>query len=247
LSDVLVLCYHAVSDTWEAPLSVTPRCLEEHLELVVKRGYRGSTFTEAVLGPPFPKTVAVTFDDAFSSVLEKAHPILDRLGLVATIFVPTDFPDGTDARLSWPGIDNWLGGEHDAELRPMSWEEVRGLADEGWEIGSHTKSHPRLPSLADHELDTELTESREVVEERLGCPCPALAYPYGDQDGRVVEAAARAGYTAAGALPSRLRKGGPLCWPRVGVNQRDDLRRFRLKVSRAMRRFRASPLWPERR
>jgi peptidoglycan/xylan/chitin deacetylase (PgdA/CDA1 family) len=247
LPDVLVLCYHAVSETWQAPLSVTPRSLEEHLELVLERGYRGSTFTEAVLDPPFPKTVAITFDDAFLSVLEKGRPILERLGLVGTVFVPTDFPDGREARLSWPGIDSWLSGEHEAELRPMSWDEVRGLADQGWEIGSHTRSHPRLPSLDDHELESELSESRKLLEERLGRPCPGLAYPYGDQDDRVVAAADRAGYTAAGALPSRLRQGGPLCWPRVGVNQRDDLRRFRLKVSRAMRLVRASPLWPERR
>jgi peptidoglycan/xylan/chitin deacetylase (PgdA/CDA1 family) len=246
VADVLVLCYHAVSEEWPAPLSVTPDGLREQLGLLVERGYRGVGFVEAVTSPPAPKTVAVTFDDAFRSVLERARPILDELGLTATLFVPTDFPEQPDAPMRWPGIDQWLGGEHESELRPMSWDEVRSLADAGWEIGSHTKSHPRLPGLVDSELERELEDSRLILEERLGRPCPGLAYPYGDHDARVAEAAGRAGYTAAGTLPVRFDRPDALRWPRVGVYHDDDLRRFRMKVSRVMRMARATPFWPQR-
>ena len=68
-----------------------------------------------------------------------------------------------------------------------------------------------------------------------GRPCESIAYPYGDHDDRVVEAARRAGYVAAGTLPSRLDERGPLRFPRVGVYYGDDERRFRLKVSRPLR------------
>jgi peptidoglycan/xylan/chitin deacetylase (PgdA/CDA1 family) len=246
VADVLVLCYHAVSERWPAPLSVTPGALREQLGLVVRRGYRGAGFTEAVVSPPAGRTVAVTFDDAFRSVLELARPILDDLGLTATVFVPTDFPEHPDAPMRWPGIEQWLGGEHEPELRPMSWNELRVLADAGWEIGSHTKSHPRLSSLSDSDLERELEDSRLILEERFGRPCPGLAYPYGDHDARVVEAAGRAGYTAAGTLPVRFDRPSPLRWPRAGVYHGDDLRRFRLKASRIMRLARASPFWPQR-
>src|SRR5205085_9051635 len=86
LSDVLVLCYHAVSPTWGASLSVTPDEFESQLRTLLRRGWRGATFRDAVLRPPWPRTLAVTFDDAFLSVLELAHPILARLGLPATVF-----------------------------------------------------------------------------------------------------------------------------------------------------------------
>ena len=56
----------------------------------MRRGYRGATFEDAVSAPPARRTLAVTFDDAYLSVLELGKPILDRLGLVATVFVPTD-------------------------------------------------------------------------------------------------------------------------------------------------------------
>jgi peptidoglycan/xylan/chitin deacetylase (PgdA/CDA1 family) len=124
----------------------------------------------------------------------------------------------------------------------MSWEELRGLADGGWEIGSHTCSHPRLTQIDDDALERELTVSREVCAERMGRPCESIAYPYGDHDDRVVEATGRAGYSAAGTLPARVETGGPLRYPRVGVYYGDSLLRFRAKVSPLVHGLRASPL-----
>jgi peptidoglycan/xylan/chitin deacetylase (PgdA/CDA1 family) len=241
-SDLLVLCYHAVSARWPADLSITPANLEAQLGLLADRGYRGVTFTRGVLDSPQGKAVAVTFDDAYRSVLELGEPILARLGWPATVFVPTDLA-GTDRPMSWPGIDHWTGGEFDRELVPMSWDELDSLAARGWEIGSHTCSHPRLTQLDDTALDQELQRSRSACEDRLGRPCESIAYPYGDHDTRVLEAARRARYRAAGTLPSRMNARDPLRWPRVGVYNGDDLRRFKTKVSPLVRGLRASRAW----
>ena len=80
MSDVLVLCYHAVSSDWEADLSVRPEALESQLALLSGRGYRGATFSRAVTEPPASRTVAVTFDDAYRSVIALARPILEEFG-----------------------------------------------------------------------------------------------------------------------------------------------------------------------
>jgi len=241
--EVLVLCLHAVSERWPADLSTTPERLEAQLRLLVDRGYRGATFFEAVSAPPAPKTLAVTFDDAYLSVLALGLPILSALGLPGTVFVPTDFP-ARGAPMAWPGIDHWLGGPHEAELTPLDWAQLEALADAGWEVGSHTRSHPRLPTLDDSSLASELQESRRECEARLNRPCRSLAYPYGAVDARVAAAAGAAGYAAAGTLPrGRLHRPEPLLWPRVGVYHGDDERRFRLKVSTTVRRLRASAAW----
>jgi peptidoglycan/xylan/chitin deacetylase (PgdA/CDA1 family) len=241
VTEAIVLCYHALSPTWRADLSTTPELFERQLKLLLRRGYRGVTFDHAVR-TPHARLLAVTFDDAYSSVRELAHPILDRLGLPATVFAPTA---GIDAGgpLSWPGIDRWLGGEHEHELTPMSWAQLRELADAGWQIGSHTVTHPHLTQLDDGALEEELGRSKAVCEERLQAPCGSLAYPYGDVDARVVAASARAGYTTAAALPSGLGARDPLDWPRIGVYRGDDERRFRVKVSPTVRRLRSSALW----
>lgn len=241
--DTLVLCYHALSERFPAQLSTTPERFSRQLEMLARRGYRGVRFSEAVRRPP-GRTVAVTFDDGYRSVLQLGLPILDELGWPATIFVPTDFIDG-QVPMSWPGIERWLGGEHEGELLPLSWEQLRTLAGHGWEVGSHTCSHPRLTELDDETLARELGESRSACELHMRRPCESLAYPYGDVDARVVAAAAAAGYETAAALPHRPGPERALEWPRVGVYFKDSLGRFALKSLPLVRRLRGlrAP-WP---
>lgn len=230
-----------MSETWPADLSVTSAALQAQLEHLVDRGYRGATFHEAVTAPPSPRTLAVTFDDAYRSVLERAEPILTELGLVATVFVPTAFA-GSDEPMAWPGIDGWLAGPHAEELLPLSWEELGRLAQLGWEIGSHARTHPRLTGLDDQSLRRELEDSRAACERHLGTACRTIAYPYGDEDDRVARAATAAGYEAAAALPERLARGDRMRWPRIGIYHSDTARAFGLKVHPAVRYLRTSPL-----
>jgi peptidoglycan/xylan/chitin deacetylase (PgdA/CDA1 family) len=241
MPDVLVLCYHAVSERFPAALSVTPEAFERQLHLLARAGYRGATFEDAVKAPS-GRTVAITFDDAYRSVLTLGKPLLDAAGFTATVYAPTAYLDSPEWPLKWDGIEQWHGGEHEQELVPMSWDQLGELAEAGWEIGSHTRTHPHLTQVDDDALREELVRSREEVEGHLG-RCATLAYPYGDHDERVVAAAGAAGYAAAGTLPARLHAERPLAWPRVGIYHADDERRFRLKVSRTMRRVRASRLW----
>ena len=159
------------------------------------------------------------------------------------MFVPTAYT-GRDEPMSWPGIDHWLHGPHVDELMPMSWEQVRELADSGWEIGSHTRTHPHLTTLDDHQLEAELVRSRAELEEALGRPCETIAYPYGDEDDRVAAATEAAGYARAAALPyPRLHPPETYRWPRVGVYQGDDLKRFARKIAPAFRWLRANRAW----
>ena len=242
MTDVLALCYHAVSRSWDAGMAVTPERLEAQLRLLIERGYRGATFHQAVTAPPARRTVAVTFDDGFRSVYEHALEVLDRLGVPGTVFVVTDFV-GSAEPMCWRGIQEWVGGPSADELIAMSWHQLRQLADAGWEIGSHTRTHPPLTHCDDDALERELRGSREVCEERLGRPCLSLAYPYGDVDGRVVQAAGAAGYETACTLPDHFGRPMPLRWPRIGVWRGDSGVRFRAKVSPRFTALRASPAW----
>jgi peptidoglycan/xylan/chitin deacetylase (PgdA/CDA1 family) len=243
VTDVLVLCYHAVSERWPADLAVTPAQLRDQLAHLLARGYRGATFTSAVTDPPAPKTVAVTFDDAYRSVLELAYPVLDRLGLPATMYVPTAWP-GRDGPMAWPGIDHWVGGPWEDELRPLSWDELRRLERAGWEIGSHTRTHARLTELDDARLAAELMGSRSDCERELSRPCTSIAYPYGDVDDRVAAAAGRAGYRAGAGLARGRHRPRPIEWPRLGPVREDSLARFRRQSSPLVRRVLASPAGP---
>lgn len=223
----LVLGYHAISARWPCTLAVSPQALEQQLERVVRRGHRGVTLTEMVTGRHRGPVVVVTFDDAYRSVLELAFPILQRLGLPGTVFAATAHVDGTPMR--WPGIDGWLDTEHRSELTGCTWDELSVLARAGWEIGSHTCTHARLPALDDAALADELRGSRQDCEQRLGSPCRTIAYPYGDSDARVAAAAGAAGYVATiGGPPSPCGPPHPL---RADIYRKDDAWRVALKTS----------------
>jgi peptidoglycan/xylan/chitin deacetylase (PgdA/CDA1 family) len=229
MSELLVLCYHAISPTWPAALSVTPEAFERQISLLVSRGWAPSTYTRAVCEPPNARTLAVTFDDAFASVARYALPVLRRLGVAATVFAPTEYVSRS-APLAWPGLAEWERGPHAGELRAMTWEQLGELADEGWEIGSHTRTHPHLTALDDAALATELRASRAECADRLGRPVTAIAYPYGDVDARVEAATGAAGYATAAAMAWPSEAVDRLRHPRVGVYHKDSWARFRLKV-----------------
>ncbi|MFZ0376799.1 MAG: polysaccharide deacetylase family protein [Solirubrobacteraceae bacterium] len=243
MGDVLVLCYHAVSPTWNATFSVTPDTLEHQLSQLVRAGWRGATFSDAVLAPRGRRTLAVTFDDGFASAFEVAEPILTRLGLPGTVFVPTAFM-GERQHLRWQGIEAWIGTPHEDELRCMTWDEIGQLTDRGWEVGSHTCRHPHLTTLSDAELSMELRESFEQCSKHLGSPCRSIAYPYGDVDVRVATAAKETGYQTGACLAHSLVPLGAHVWPRVGIWHNDSSLRFRLKSWRFTRSARASRLRP---
>ncbi len=221
----LVLCYHAVSDTWEHTLSVPPRAFEEQILRILRSGHAPLTAEQALLHSA--KGFHVTFDDAFRSI----NGALDRLASLrvpATVFACSDYAD--EGRPLVVG-DLEQTGEPRRELETMTWDELRSLAERGIEVGSHTVSHPHLPELSDVELDDELRRSKERLEDELRRPCPFLAYPFGSQNARVRAAARAAGYRAAFALPGRQ---SPIDWwaiPRVGVYGRDGARRAALKMS----------------
>jgi peptidoglycan/xylan/chitin deacetylase (PgdA/CDA1 family) len=133
--------------------------------------------------------------------------------------------------IGWPGLAHWADTEHAHELRAMSWDSLRTLAASGWEIGSHTRSHPHLPRLNFHGILAELQESRVICEQMLGAVCRSVAYPFGEADGRVRAAAEAAGYEAAAGLSEAAFLGRDrFDWPRVGVWHGEPGWRFDLKV-----------------
>jgi peptidoglycan/xylan/chitin deacetylase (PgdA/CDA1 family) len=219
--DVLVLCYHGVTpDSLHG--EVTPDALRAQLSLVGERGYRWATFTDAVTGDEPGRVASVTFDDGIASAVEHGFPVLEEVGAPGTMFL-------TLTMLGW-------GGRLDAGAASQ-------LTERGWEIGSHTMTHPVLTNVDDAVLHEELATSKRELERLTGAPCTAVSYPTGRCDARVVAAAGAAGYVAGAALEGATDiPPGPLAWPRVGIRGDDSLAVFRVKCSRTMRRVRSSRL-----
>ena len=79
---------------------------------------------------------------------------------------------------------------------PLAWDDFPRIDPGLVTIGSHTVSHPILTRIDDQHLERELTESRRVLEDRLGRSVDLFCYPNGSMDQRVREVAERV-YRAA--------------------------------------------------
>jgi peptidoglycan/xylan/chitin deacetylase (PgdA/CDA1 family) len=202
----LVLCYHAVSPTWEHRLAIQP-------DLLLRQVRALSRF----------RPVHTTFDDAFRSA-PSIFPALERLGVPIQIFVCTSYAR-TGAPLTLPE----LAGDDPEQLATMDWDALLEHADRGVAIGSHAVSHAHLTKVSADELRRELNESKEEIEDRLGRPCEDLAYPYGEHDERVRAAARAAGYGRAYAL--RGSRSDPYAAPRVDLYRRHTVPRTLLRVA----------------
>lgn len=222
----LVLCYHSVSDEWEHQLAVRTRAFERQLASLLRRGFR-PVAAEAVLDGG-RRSLHVTFDDAYADI-GGALGTLERLGVPATVFASTAFAD-EGRPLDVPELADEAAARPE-RLRTMTWEQLRGIAERGVTIGSHTVNHPHLPTLSDSELDRELGDSRARIEDELGRPCRLFAYPYGEHDDRVRAAVRRVGYDAAFALWAGSSRRDRFALPRVDLYRRDDGLRGTLKTS----------------
>ena len=121
------------------------------------------------------KWIACTFDDGYSGVFENALPILRKHNYTATVFVCSDYMGEPN---NWNFKDKIV-------RKHMTEEELKQLQKEGWEIGSHGKTHQSLLRLDDLNLIEELSKSKEKLQELFG-PIQSYAYPYGDYNDYIV-------------------------------------------------------------
>src|SRR3990172_11476281 len=80
--------------------------------------------------------ISFTFDEGYASALTQAAPTLAKYGLSGTVYVTTGCMGMTTA-------PNSCRANTDATY--MSWDQLSQLKNSyGWEVGSHTVSHPYL-------------------------------------------------------------------------------------------------------
>ncbi len=116
-------------------------------------------------------TLSITFDDGYRDNVEVAAPILRRLALPATFFITTGFigsqfvPVWDEHLFRHPG---W-----------MSWDDVRRLKRDGFDIGNHTDSHLDMGVANLDAVREDLAASRRKLNDELGISAPLFAYPFG--------------------------------------------------------------------
>jgi peptidoglycan/xylan/chitin deacetylase (PgdA/CDA1 family) len=175
---LIVLYYHAVRSQEAPAFARQLDAIGAYADVV------GPDYLGAAEGRP---KVAVTFDDAFVSVIDNALPLLAARKFPFTVFVPTRC---LGARPSWMMEDDAA----DKEEVVASADRVRALADVGVRLGAHSQTHPRLTTLDPVQAAWEMSDSKADLEALTGKRVDMFAFPYGDFNEAIVESAKSAGY-----------------------------------------------------
>ena len=182
---VPILMYHVIADPpADAPypdLYVSERDFAGQMRWLARRGYQAVTQRQVWNhwhrgGALPPKPVVISFDDGYRSVADAAWPHLQRR--------------------SWPAVLN-LTVKNLHVSGGLSQYRVRRLLADGWELASHTLTHPDLPGLDPRALTHEVAHSRAVLQAKFGVPVDFFCYPAGRYDARVIRAVRQAGYLGA--------------------------------------------------
>lgn len=219
-----MLMYHGVDNldsVYDAEnLFVSIDAFQHQMEYLKCSGYQilsEDDYLEWLNGKPLDgKSVLLTFDDGYSSILRNAAPILARLGMPGICYV-------------CPGI---LGGRS-TWMDQASWHELMDVAelsetvDAGITLGVHGHDHMSMDSLSFTELRKHTSDARALLKERVGIQAKTLAYPYGLHKPSSRQAVSSAGFECAFAI---YETAGRWALPRVDINSLDTPRTFRLKL-----------------
>lgn len=194
-----ILMYHSIAEA-AAPrflkFAVAPGTFAEQMALLRARNYTTLTVSQLVAarqaGAALPdKTIVITFDDAFQDFATHAMPVLQRYGMVATLYVPTAFVGGTSA---------WLAAEGEADRPLMDWRQLNEVAAAGIECGAHSHRHLQLDILSPAVAQAEIARSRQILADQLNRAVTSFAYPFGYYNAIVRRSVIAAGYTSACAV-----------------------------------------------
>ena len=211
---VPILTYHELRSPPKAPRSPSSASLwvpgtrfSSQIRGLARAGYHGVTLSQAWAawhgGAALPaRPVVVSFDDGYAAQYSVAGRVLRSL--------------------HWPGVLN-LELSRVGARGGLSVAQVRGLVHRGWEIASHTYTHPDLTRVPPDRLQHEVADSRTELRRRFGGDVAFFCYPYGRTSTAVEDAIAVAGYSGATTVTRGIASpaSDPLELPRMLVRPWD--------------------------
>jgi len=188
---VPILVYHKVDPDFEWGITrVTPLKFESQIRYLYEQNYISLTLSEydnlsdsQMLSGE--KYVVITFDDAYQSVYLYALPILKKYNFKTTVFVITDYIGR---------YNTWDVNLGKRQFLHTSIEELKEFLDNGFEIASHSRSHPDLINIPLSKAREELAESKVFLEKKLNTNVNYISYPFGRANSDIIEITKEIGY-----------------------------------------------------
>ena len=136
----------------------------------------------------------LSFDDGLRNNYTNAAPILEKLNIPATFFIPTNYIDADYNSVAQYCLTKT---KYSKVINLMNSEDIVDLSNRGFDIGSHSHSHSRLSELPHQDLYNEIFLSKDILENLTQKECNWFSWPYGtlnDINDEVTKAIEKAGY-----------------------------------------------------
>lgn len=219
-----ILAYHKIGPKFDLnAIYQSQKQFSCQLKFLQAQGYKFRSL-EQTFAPDLSKNVlGITFDDGYENVYTSAFPVLQELGIPATIFMVTGFAGKYN---SWD-FNFWRKG-----FMHLSWEQIRKMAKHGISFGSHTVNHPDLTKLNEKYVEYELRASKETLQEKTGQEVNLLSYPFGSYNDFIKRKACESGYKKAFTLSSKgsTKDSDPFAIKRIEVYRFDTPLSLRMKL-----------------
>lgn len=231
VSQIPILMYHSISDEKEKShpyyhVNTSPAVFDTHMLYLRENNYTVINLPDlenSFITSDSSKYVVITFDDGFRDFHTSAFPILNKYGFSATVFLSTQFIQGS--RSSFKGKDC------------LTWDEVRQLSRENIIFGSHTVSHPQLKNLNEKEIEHEIKASKENIEDETGIAVNSFSYPFAFPEDRNFQISLRALLNRCGyrngvttKIGTASKHSDAFFQPRLPANSEDDILFFAAKL-----------------
>ncbi|MCX6811392.1 MAG: polysaccharide deacetylase family protein, partial [Candidatus Berkelbacteria bacterium] len=148
---------------------------KEEIKYLSDAGYKTVTLSELFNDVP-DKRVVLTFDDGYKDVVINALPALKEHGFRGVAFIIVD-------NVGKPGH--------------VTWDDIKKLKDEGWEIGSHSLTHPDLEVSSKEVAQKQIIDSKKILEDKLKTTIDFFCYPAGKYTETTISLLKSAGYVGA--------------------------------------------------
>jgi peptidoglycan/xylan/chitin deacetylase (PgdA/CDA1 family) len=177
-----ILTYHSIDESG-SPISMSEDVFRSQMAWLAKGHVKVVSLETLMRMPTSANAVALTFDDGFVNFGDIAAPLLADHGFPSTLFVVTDAAGRTNR---WSG----RSGRGVPELPLLNWDSLRRLAEQGVELGAHTRTHPDLGKTSGAQTQDEIAGSADRIQLETGRAPSAFAYPYGSVSDAAVGAVA---------------------------------------------------------
>lgn len=183
-TEAVILAYQRVGEDIYPGTNISADQFAEHVQELIEGGYHVAPLKEIVTAlqakAKLPdKTVAITFNGAYRSALDKAIPMLLENNLPFTVFFSPGQAGGTAPQY-------------------MSWEDLKRLSRHSQvTLGLHPASYTRLTESSDAEIHRQINNAIASYRKELGRDPQFFAYPFGEYTKQYRNIVSQSGFLAA--------------------------------------------------